>query len=157
MTTRQTEEQHLRRLRRLLDGRTTFTLVFLVADENAERERIGARIASLMGGETVRIGADDEASTTSLLGRLAGEAAAGPVQVVEPGAWPEGFRTFCHRLNYGRPKFGEQVRRGLLMWMSTAELKELSQQAGDFWCWRSAILDFTGGETDRETAALMTP
>lgn len=152
MTRRQTEEQHLR----LLDGRTRFTLVFLVADENTERERIGARIASLMGGETVRIEADDEVSTASLLGWLAGEATAGPVQVIEPGAWPEGFRTFSHRLNYGRPKFGEQARRGLLMWMSTAEIKELSQQAGDFRGWRSAPR-LHRKRDGRETAALMTP
>ena len=45
------EEQHLRRLGRLLDGRTTFTLVFLVADDDAERERIAARIAGHLGGE----------------------------------------------------------------------------------------------------------
>ena len=93
-----------------------------------------------------RIGAGDEASTPALVGRLAGKVAAGPVQVVEPGTWPEGFKMFCRRLNYRRPSFGEQVRRGLLMWMSTAQLKELSWHAGDFWCWRSAILDFNGSE-----------
>ena len=60
--------------------------------------------------------------------------------------WPEGFKMFCRRLNYRRPSFDEQVRRGLLMWMSTAQLKELSWHAGDFWCWRSAILDFNGSE-----------
>ena len=132
----------------MLDGRTTFALVFLVADESAKRERIRTRIAGLLGGQTVRIGSGDEASTPALLGRLAGDAAAGPVQVVEAGTWPEGFKIFCRRLNYGRPEFAKQIRRGLLIWTSTAELKELSHEAGDFWCWRSAILDFSGNETD---------
>ena len=144
----QREEGHLRRLGRLLAGRTTISLVFLVADDDAVRDRIEADISALWGGETVRIEREDEASTDALIERLAGVAAAGPVQVTEPGAWPEGFKMFCRRLNYGRPKFGEQVRRGLLMWITTAELKELSQEASDFWCWRSAILDFTGNETD---------
>lgn len=105
MTT-STEEQHLRRLARLLDGRETFTLVFMVHDEGSERDRIAQRILDEAGGEIVRTGPDDKASTTALLERLAGEASQasqGPVQVVEPGAWPEGFRSLCHRLNYGRP------------------------------------------------------
>lgn len=72
--------------------------------------------------------------------------------MVEPGAGPEGFRTFCHRLNHGPPTFGERVRREPAIGTSTAEAKELRQQTGDFRRWRSAILDFSGKKTNERPA-----
>ena len=88
MTT-STEEQHLRRLARRLDGREMFTLVFMVHDEGSERDRIAQRILDEAGGEIVWTGPDDKASTTALLERLAGEAP--PVRNTTPQTDPESY------------------------------------------------------------------
>ena len=67
MTT-STEERHLRRLARLLDG-GEFTLVLMVHEDAGERDRIAQWITDEVGGEIVRIGPEDTPSTTVLLER----------------------------------------------------------------------------------------
>ena len=111
------------RLKRLLDGRKSFTLCFLVYETEGERAAIAARLADEIGArEIVRFTDREMRSNRAVVEKLRGSGSSTPVQVMDPDRWPEGIETLAYRLNLGRELLTERCQRPILIWARDAEV-----------------------------------
>ncbi len=132
-----------RRLKRAIGSRDTFALCLLTYDNTRQRDRLAAELAESIGATTiVELTPDDEASTQTLIRRLAGEPGSPPVQVVGAERWPEGIAQLAYRLNLGRPKVAEECRRPIAIWLQNDDVKTFLLNGPDFCEFSSGIFEF---------------
>ena len=132
------------RLQRLLEGRQSFTLCFLIYSDSFYRDQAASFLEERMGAR-VRVSIDPDTSigTEDLFERLNAAPRSGPAQLVGLDQWPEGIDNLLTRLNYRREALAERCKRPLLFWVLSRDLNEVTTKAADLWAWRSGVFDFT--------------
>ena len=132
------------RLRRLLSGRSSFTLCFLTYSDSVYRDEVERFLAGRLNAKLrVAIDADERIGTETLFKRLSVNADGGPAQLVNLESWPEGLEDMLGRLNQRREALAERCRRPLLVWVLSSQLPAVATLAADLWAWRSGVFDFT--------------
>ena len=137
------------RLKRLLDGRKSFTLCFLVYETEGERAATAARLAEEIGArEIVRFTDREVRSNRAVVEKLRGSGSSTPVQVMDPDRWPEGLETLAYRLNLGRELLTERCQRPILIWARNAEVRMFAKKSADLWAFSSGTYDLRRHEPE---------
>ena len=131
------------RLRRMLEGRRSFTLCFLTYTDSVYRDRVSDFLEEQLSAR-VRVAIDPSTriGTEALFETLGAEPASGPAQLVGLEHWPDGIDDLLKRLNYRRGALAEHCARPLLVWIPSQHLRHLATGAADLWAWRSGVFDF---------------
>ena len=132
------------RLQRILRGRDSFTLCFLVYSDST----YCATVASFLGarlGATAEITIDRswQGGTEQLLERIRVADNGRAVQLFGFHRWPEGLDDLLARLNHRRESIAEQFPHPLLVWARSDDLPAIATRAADLWAWRTGVFDFT--------------
>ena len=132
------------RLQRLLEGRRSFTLCFLIYSDSFYRDQAASFLEEQLGAK-VRVSIDGDISigTEDLFERLNAAPLGAPSQLMGLEHWPEGIDNLLTRLNYRREALAERCTRPLLFWVLSRDLNEVAIKAADLWAWRSGVFDFT--------------
>ena len=132
------------RLRKLLEGRQSFTLCFLTYSDSFYRDEAAGFLERRLGARVrVSIDPDVRIGTEDLFDRLSEDPHFGPAQLMGLEHWPEGIDNLLTRLNYRREALAERCRRPLLFWVLSKDLNAVATGAADLWAWRSGVFDFT--------------
>ena len=138
------------RLKRLLDGRRSFTLCFLIYETEAGRRERAAALADEMGArEIVRFTEHEARSNRAVVEKLRGTGSSTPVQVMDPDRWPEGLETLAYRLNLGRELLTERCQRPILIWARDAEVTTFAKKSADLWAVSSGTYDLRPGREEQ--------
>ena len=132
------------RLQRMLEGRRSFTLCFLMYSDSAYRDRVADFLAERLCAR-VRVTIDPDAAigTEALFEKLSADRRDRPAQLIGLERWPEGLDDLLARLNYRRGALAERCTRPLLVWVLSRHLRSVATRAADLWAWRSGVFDFT--------------
>ena len=126
------------RLQRLVRGRQSFTLCFLVYSDSAYRDKTADFLSMQLGARVrVSIDRDTRIGTEELFIRLSADPDRGPVQLIGLERWPEGIDNLLLRLNHRREALAERCSRPLLVWVPARHLGVVATGAADLWAWRS--------------------
>ena len=131
------------RLQRLLEGRQSFTLCFLIYSDSFYRDQAASFLEKRLSAQ-VRVSIDRETSigTEDLFERLNAAPLSSPSQLMGLEHWPEGLDNLLTRLNYRREALAERCARPLLFWVLSKDLDKVATRAADLWAWRSGVFDF---------------
>ena len=129
----------IQRLKRLLEGRRSFTLCFLIYETEAARSATAARLADELGArEIVRFTGDERTmSNEAVVEKVRGSGSGAPVQVMDPDRWPEGLETLVYRLNLARELLTERCRHPILIWARDTEVTTFATKSADLWAFSS--------------------
>ena len=132
------------RLRRLLEGRRSFTLCFLTYSDSFYRDEAAGFLERRLDA-AVRVSIDREVriGTEDLFERLSADPHRGPAQLMGLEHWPEGLDNLLTRLNHRREALAKRCARPLLFWVLSRDLGAVATGAADLWAWRSGVFDFT--------------
>ena len=132
------------RLQRLLEGRRSFTLCFLIYSDSFYRDQAARFLEERLGAKVcVSIDRDTSIGTEDLFERLDADPLGAPSQLMGLEHWPEGIDNLLTRLNYRREALAERCTRPLLFWVLSRDLNKITIKAADLWAWRSGVFDFT--------------
>lgn len=140
------ESEHsgdLLRLGRLLQGRSSFTLVVLQYSDSVYRGRVNRYLAHLWREAPTVDAREVDGEFSALEDRLADAAEQhGAVQLVGLEDWPHGPEKLWKAFNYHRELIAERCPVPLLVWVLQGRVREMALEAPDFWSWRSGVFDF---------------
>ena len=122
------------RLQRMLEGRRSFTLCFLMYSDSAYRDRVADFLAERLCAR-VRVTIDPDAAigTEALFEKLSADRRDRPAQLIGLERWPEGLDDLLARLNYRRGALAERCTRPLLVWIQSQHLRSVATRAADLW------------------------
>ena len=141
------------RLINLLDDGKQFCWVLAEYNNSRYRDLVISELARHYPEQAIVSGAADD-----LLATLQQSAAhASVIHIIDTQGWfDDGASVLIHRLNQRREWLAQQVNRGMVVWLSAAQVNTFAHAAPDLWAWRKAVVDFCNVAEDQPTQAVYT-
>lgn len=142
--TQQIDSQHSGTLLRLLylmeDGKR-FCLILAEYTLGEYRNTIIKELASHYPDQAIVSAAHSEDIVATL---KATAATASVIHIIDTQCWFDDSNDYSllHRLNQRREWLAQHVDRGLVIWLSVAQVSHFAHEAADLWAWRKAVVNF---------------
>ncbi|NOS88980.1 MAG: tetratricopeptide repeat protein [Methylococcaceae bacterium] len=142
--TQQIDSQHSGTLLRLLylmeDGKR-FCLILAEYTLGEYRNTIIKELASHYPDQAIVSAAHSEDIVATL---KATAATASVIHIIDTQCWFDDSKDYSllHRLNQRREWLAQHVDRGLVIWLSVAQVSHFAHEAADLWAWRKALVNF---------------
>ncbi|MCX7099390.1 MAG: hypothetical protein NTV43_15955 [Methylococcales bacterium] len=129
------------RLNNLLDTGKRFCLILAEYTLGEYRNTIIKELASHYPDQAIVSAAHSDDIVATL---KATAATASVIHIIDTQCWFDDSNDYSllHRLNQRREWLAQHVDRGLVIWLSVAQVSHFAHEAADLWAWRKALVNF---------------
>ena len=141
---RQAHANTFRRLLRLWEKRTHFSLILAVVDHTDYRDALIRQLDAQRQGSHVMLGAEDAASEWLRQAQDACASGSQPLQVCLPLDAPRSDG-WWQQVNLLRERLADAAPLPQIVWLSNTDVDQAAHHAPDLWNWREAVLELNIG------------